>query len=169
MIFIFSIIVCLQCSVNFLLYSKVTQSHIHIYILFLTLSSIILHHKWLDVVPSDHLKCFLNWQHSLTSYYQYPGCSVILEVLRFSCGKAGWGASVVTAVTLVTACDMGLIPGWGTSTCYGRSQKKKFHFISFSYKLARNLNIFLMSLYDSLLLVGFPNNPQVYSLFLFFF
>ena len=38
MIFIFSIIAGLQCSVNFLLYSKVTQSHI--YILFLTLSSI---------------------------------------------------------------------------------------------------------------------------------
>ena len=38
MIFIFSVIAGLQCSVNFLLYSKVTQSHIHIYILFLTLS-----------------------------------------------------------------------------------------------------------------------------------
>ena len=52
MIFIFSIIVGLQCSVNFLLYSKVTQSHIHIYILFLTLSSIMLHHKWLDIASS---------------------------------------------------------------------------------------------------------------------
>ena len=30
----FSIIADVQCSVNFLLYSKVTQSHIHIYILF---------------------------------------------------------------------------------------------------------------------------------------
>ena len=39
MIFIFSITVGLQGSVNFLLYSKVTQAHIHIYILFLTLSS----------------------------------------------------------------------------------------------------------------------------------
>ena len=34
MIFIFSIIVDLQCFVNFLLNSKVTQSYIHIYILF---------------------------------------------------------------------------------------------------------------------------------------
>ena len=34
MIFIFSIITGLQCSVNILLYSKVTLSHIHIYILF---------------------------------------------------------------------------------------------------------------------------------------
>ena len=34
MIFIFSIIVGLQCSVNFLLYSKVTQLHIHVHILF---------------------------------------------------------------------------------------------------------------------------------------
>ena len=50
--FLFSIIVGLQCSVNFPLYSKVTQSHIHIYILFLTLSSIMLHRKWLDIVPS---------------------------------------------------------------------------------------------------------------------
>jgi len=51
-IFIFSIIVGLQCSVNLLLYSKVTQSHIHTYILFLTLSSIMLHHKRLVIVPS---------------------------------------------------------------------------------------------------------------------
>jgi len=43
MIFIFSIIVDLQCSVTFLLYSKVTQSHIHVYILFSHL--IRLHHK----------------------------------------------------------------------------------------------------------------------------
>ena len=34
MIFIFSIVAGLQCSVNFLLYSKVTQAHIHVYILF---------------------------------------------------------------------------------------------------------------------------------------
>jgi len=52
MIFIFSIIAGLQCSVNFLLYSKVTQSHVHIYILFLTLSSIMLYHQWLDIAPS---------------------------------------------------------------------------------------------------------------------
>ena len=52
MIFIFSVTAGLQCSVNFLLYSKVTQPHIHIYILFLTLSSTMLHHKWLDIVPS---------------------------------------------------------------------------------------------------------------------
>ena len=35
MIFIFSIIAGLQCSVNFLLYGKVTQSHIHVYNLML--------------------------------------------------------------------------------------------------------------------------------------
>ena len=45
MIFIFSIIPGLQCSVNFLSYSKVIQSDIHIYTLFLTLSSIMLCHK----------------------------------------------------------------------------------------------------------------------------
>ena len=43
MIFIFSIIAGLQCSVNFLLYSKVTQLHIHAYILFSHI--IMLHHK----------------------------------------------------------------------------------------------------------------------------
>ena len=36
---------------QFLPYSKVTQSYVHIYILFLTLSSIIFHHKRLDIVP----------------------------------------------------------------------------------------------------------------------
>ena len=45
MIFIFSIIAGLQCSVNFLLYGKVTQSHIHIHILFISLFSSMLHHK----------------------------------------------------------------------------------------------------------------------------
>ena len=43
MIFIFSIIAGLQCSVSFLLYSKVTQSHIHIYIPFSYI--LMLHHK----------------------------------------------------------------------------------------------------------------------------
>ena len=43
MIFVFSIIAGLQCSVNFLLYDKVIQSHIHIYILFSHI--IMLYHK----------------------------------------------------------------------------------------------------------------------------
>ena len=43
MIFIFYILAGVHCSVNFLLYSKVTQLHIQVYILF---SPIIrLHHK----------------------------------------------------------------------------------------------------------------------------
>ena len=49
--FYFPIIVGLHCSVSFLLYSKDTQSHIHKYIPFLALSSILLHHKWLDIFP----------------------------------------------------------------------------------------------------------------------
>ena len=49
-IFIFSIMADLQCSVNFLLHSKVTQSHIHVHILFSHI--IMLHHKWPDIVPS---------------------------------------------------------------------------------------------------------------------
>ena len=35
---------------QFLLYSQATQSHIHKYSLFPTLSSIMFHHKWLDTV-----------------------------------------------------------------------------------------------------------------------
>ena len=50
MIFIFSITADLQCSVNFLLHSKVTESHIHVYILFSHI--IMLHHKSPDIVPS---------------------------------------------------------------------------------------------------------------------
>ena len=50
MIFIFSIIAGLQCSVNFLLSSKVTQLHVHVYILFPHVT--MFHHKWLDIVPS---------------------------------------------------------------------------------------------------------------------
>ena len=49
-IFFFSIIAGLQCSINFLLYSMVTQLHIHVYFLFSHI--IMLHHKWLDIVPS---------------------------------------------------------------------------------------------------------------------
>ena len=58
MIFIFSSIVSLQCSVNFLPNRQVTQPHTHTYThththtLFLTFSSIMLHHKCLDIVPS---------------------------------------------------------------------------------------------------------------------
>ena len=51
MIFMFSITVDLQCSGQFLQYSKVTQSYIYTYILYLTLSSIMFHHKLLDIVP----------------------------------------------------------------------------------------------------------------------
>ena len=50
MISIFSIIAGLQCSVNFLLYSKVTQLHIQVYIPFSHVN--MLHHKWLDIGPS---------------------------------------------------------------------------------------------------------------------
>ena len=49
-IFIFSIIADLQCSVNFLLYSKVTQLHVRAYIL--SSHIIMLHNKWLDRVSS---------------------------------------------------------------------------------------------------------------------
>ena len=39
-----------QYNFFFLLYSMVTQLHIHVYILFSHI--IMLHHKWLDIVPS---------------------------------------------------------------------------------------------------------------------
>ena len=50
MIFLFSIIADLQCSVNFLLYSMVTQLQIHVYIVFSHI--IVLHHKWSDILSS---------------------------------------------------------------------------------------------------------------------
>ena len=50
MVFIFSIIAGLQSSVSFLLHNKLTRSHIHVYILFSHI--VMLHHKWLDKVPS---------------------------------------------------------------------------------------------------------------------
>ena len=46
-IFIFSIICGLQCSVHLLLYSKVIQLHMHVYIIFLTLSCSIIS-DWLQ-------------------------------------------------------------------------------------------------------------------------
>ena len=52
MIFIFSIVVGLKCSGQF---STVQQSdpvtYAYVYILFLTLSSIMFYHKWLDIIP----------------------------------------------------------------------------------------------------------------------
>jgi len=39
-----------QYIIFFLLYSMVTQLHIHVYTLFSHI--IMLHHKWLDIVPS---------------------------------------------------------------------------------------------------------------------
>ena len=79
-----------------------TQSHIHIYIHFLALSSIMLHHKWVDIVPSDiyrislliHSKC--NSLHLLTPDFQsipslsLPPSSASLfskSTSLFFCGK----------------------------------------------------------------------------------
>jgi len=50
MIFMFSIIVDLQCSVNIYCIPQ-WPSHTYIYIRFLTLSSIMFHRKWVDIVP----------------------------------------------------------------------------------------------------------------------
>ena len=52
MIFIFSGVVDLQCSVNCCCIAKWPgHTHTHIYVLFLALFSIMFHHKWLDPVP----------------------------------------------------------------------------------------------------------------------
>ena len=69
MIFIFSIIVGLPCPVNVLLYSKGTQSHMYIciHILFLTLSSITLHHKWLY----NSYQCYTAGSHCPSIPKQY--------------------------------------------------------------------------------------------------
>ena len=81
MIFIFSIIIGLQCSVHFLLYSTVTQSHIHTHILFFTLSSILLHPKGLDIVPRAIQQdlfaySFQNWTKLSLSKIHAPVCSL---------------------------------------------------------------------------------------------
>ena len=49
-VFLFFTIVDLQCSVNFY-WTEKWPSPTYVYILFLTLSSIMFHHKWLDIVP----------------------------------------------------------------------------------------------------------------------
>ena len=51
LLFNFFIIVDLQCSVKFCCTAKWPHSYIYMYILFLTLSSIMFHLKWSDVVP----------------------------------------------------------------------------------------------------------------------
>ena len=57
MIFIFSIIADLQCSVSFLLHSKVTQSHIHVYILFFS------HYHALSQVTRHSSQCHTAGSH----------------------------------------------------------------------------------------------------------
>ena len=59
MIFIFSIIAGLQHSVNFLLHSKVTQSHIHVYILF----SHIIFHRVPSQVTRYSSQCYTAGSH----------------------------------------------------------------------------------------------------------
>ena len=78
MIFIFSLIADFQRSVNVLLYSKVTQSHIHIYILFLTfLSSSI---SCLIFLPSlgwgtkSEVICYSREQNFGHNFF-FPSCS----------------------------------------------------------------------------------------------
>ena len=51
-----------------------------------------------------------------------------MEKLEFSGGSVGQGSHVVTAVAWITAVRVGLIPGLGTSTCHGYSQKEKKNF-----------------------------------------
>ena len=49
---VYFIIVDLQCSINFCCKAKwPSYTYIYIYILFLILSSIMFHHKWLDIIP----------------------------------------------------------------------------------------------------------------------
>ena len=81
---IFPIIVGLQCSVNFLLYRKVTQSHTythtqthtHTHTHTHSFALIILHHKWLDVVPSaiqqDLIAYPLQRQHFASINPRFP-------------------------------------------------------------------------------------------------
>ena len=76
----FSIIAGLQCSANFLLYSKVTHSHMHVYILFSHI--IILHCKWLDIVPSAIFKCRF-YRKSVETNYSMRSAYHILRGASF--------------------------------------------------------------------------------------
>ena len=66
MILIFSIIVGLQCSIFY--YIAKWPSHTCTYILFLTLSSIMIHHKWLDIVPCEYSR--ISFSHLLLLVYR---------------------------------------------------------------------------------------------------
>ena len=91
--FIFSIIAGFQRSVNFLLYSKMTQSHIHIYIFFLTLScsiisdqtqfpvihsriSLLIHSKGNSLHPltpsTPSIQLLLPWRYLRKLYIELP-------------------------------------------------------------------------------------------------
>ena len=78
MIFIFSIIADLQCSVSFLLHSNVTQSHVHVYILFFHI--IMLHHMlfylYLKKVPpfSVHFSPYSGPKEEYLAGLQLPSC-----------------------------------------------------------------------------------------------
>ena len=92
MIFTFSIIVGLQYSVNFLLYSMVAQLHIHVYILFSHVTCSIINDltefpvlqsrifKW-EKEETNH-----GWQtrnqhiYSLTLFFSFPSVSLLLSL-----------------------------------------------------------------------------------------
>ena len=85
MIFIFSIIADFQCSVNFLLHSKMTLSHIHIYTFFYHI--IMLHCKWPDIVPSAI-------QQDPIAYRETRFLMASVYLLHRSNGKGAWGKEV---------------------------------------------------------------------------
>ena len=78
-IFIFSIIVGLQCSVNFLLYSKVTQ---YVYIHTYSFSHIILHHVPLQVTRYSSL-CYTPGSHCLSTPYAIVWSNSKLQSIPF--------------------------------------------------------------------------------------
>ena len=63
-----------------------TQSHVHLYILFLTLSPIMLHHKWLDIVPSaiqQYLIANPFQRHCIFKYYYGPSFPPFWDFFKY--------------------------------------------------------------------------------------
>ena len=87
MLFIFSIILDLQCSVSFLLYSKMTQSYTHTHIFF---SHIILHHAPLQVSRYSD-QCYTAGSHCLS----IPNAIVCGMGNFFSINYAWWSQRIV--------------------------------------------------------------------------
>ena len=92
MIFIFSIIADLQCSVSFLLHSEATQLHIHVYILFFS------HDHAASQVTIHSAQCYTAGSHRLSIPKPIFGMG-----LNFSCSYGAIAELVFKGMDLTKA------------------------------------------------------------------